>query len=654
MTVPQSPELAPTGDAPVGRLDGYLPSMLMKIYAYGISLVGLAYILDLGYMLDASIFQEQFFGLLYGLVFGAGFILLPASKRRHSDRVPVYDYLLSLTGLAVGLYIFFFWPSIVVMSGILTPDRIVASTIALAVILELTRRAFGLALVVLAVLFILYALFNYLIPGSFGGRGTSWARLSTFVYTDTNSILGLISSVVFGMVFAFMLFGRALFVTGGGNFFTDLSMALMGHRRGGPAKVSVIASSLFGTLSGSASGNVVVTGSITIPMMIKSGYRPQMAGAVEAVSSSGGGLMPPIMGATAFIMAEFLAVPYREVVIAALLPALFYYMAVYIQIDLEAGRLGLKGLPRASLPKVPAVLKAGWTFMIPLAALIYCLFVIFLSPAKSALIALLVIAVVSQFRKDRLGVRKLLDVLENTGTMMVEMGIIAAVAGIIVGIINLTGVGLLFSQELLALAGGMLFPLLILTAVASIILGMSMPVTASYVILAVLAAPALEGAGIPAMAAHLFIFYFAVMSFITPPVCVAAFVAARIAQAPPMATAWQSMKLAVVAYVVPFVFVYDQALILDAPLSAVALRAFTASIGFAALAVALQGYLFAKVGTWTRVLLGLAGLASVTPSLYVELPGVVVVVVILATAYVSARKATRSADAPSPRREAGV
>ena len=503
--------------------------------------------------------------------------------------------------------------------------------IAVLIILELTRRIFGWPLVILAVIFILYAKFNYLLPGALGGRGTDWTRLAVYLYLDTNSMLGLIAAVVFGMVFAFILFGRVLFATGGADFFTDLSMALMGRWRGGPAKVAVVASSLFGTLSGSASSNVVITGSITIPMMTRIGYRPSVAAAVESVASSGGSLMPPIMGATAFIMAEFLSVPYREVVIAALLPAILYYVSLFLQVDLEAAKAGIRGFAGDRIPRLFAVLLRGWIFIAPLALLIYCLFVIFLSPAKSALIATLALIVVGFARRETwLTPGRAIACLDDTGRLPIEIGIIGAVAAVVVGIVNLTGLGLVFSQILLSISGGSMHLLLLLTAAASIVLGMSMPVTASYIILAVLAAPALVEAGVPEMAAHLFIFYFAILSFITPPVCVAVYIASAIARSKPMETALHAMKLGIVAYVVPFVFVADPALLMQGAPGGIALAFVAAVVGFIGLAVALQGYYTRAVPWLVRILLAIAGVMALIDIVEVRIAGAVAVLVLIA------------------------
>ncbi|MCC6008121.1 MAG: TRAP transporter fused permease subunit [Rhodobacteraceae bacterium] len=632
------------------RVDSGLRRWVFLGLTLAISLVCLAFVLDVTFILRVRFFQEQYFGLLYGLVFAAGFLRLPATPSAAYRPVPFYDWILSAAGLAVGIYLTLKWNEIIVMSGFIVPERTTFALISVILILELTRRAFGWPLVILTAMFFGYGIYRSSFPGAFGGRSIPWRRMVNFVYTDTEAMMGIIASVVFGMVFAFMLFGRALFIAGGGNFFTDLSISGMGHRRGGPAKVSVIASSIFGTLSGSASSNVVVTGSITIPMMIKSGYRRASAAAIEAVSSRGGGLMPPVMGATAVLMAEFLAVPYYEVVLAALLPALLYYITLFFQIDLEAGKLGLRGLPRSECPRFWAVMKAGWLFLVPLATLIYCLFVIFLSPSKSAMVAFVSVVAISFLLPLKLTPRRMLDTLTNTGNLMVEMGILAAIAGMIVGIISLTGLGLLFSQQLLSLAGGSLFLLLLFTAVASIIMGMSMPVTASYVILAVIAAPAIVQAGITPMAAHLFIFYFAVLSFITPPVCVAVFVAATLARAKPMQAALVAMQLAVVAFVVPFVFVYDQSLLMMGSPLTIMFEFVTVCIGFLALSMALQGHFMAPVGLWVRAGLAVAGFGAVVPDPMVKLPAVAVALGLMGLCYLQGRRAASEAsDEPAAR-----
>ena len=424
-------------------------------------------------------------------------------------------------------------------------------------------------------------------------------------------MLGLIAAVVFGMVFAFILFGRVLFATGGADFFTDLSMALMGRWRGGPAKVAVVASSLFGTLSGSASSNVVITGSITIPMMTRIGYRPSVAAAVESVASSGGSLMPPIMGATAFIMAEFLSVPYREVVIAALLPAILYYVSLFLQVDLEAAKAGIRGFAGDRIPRLFAVLLRGWVFIAPLALLIYCLFVIFLSPAKSALIATLALIVVGFARRETwLTPGRAIACLDDTGRLLIEIGIIGAVAALVVGIVNLTGLGLVFSQILLSISGGSMHLLLLLTAAASIVLGMSMPVTASYIILAVLAAPALVEAGVPEMAAHLFILL--LRYFILHHAAGLRRGLYRLGHCPVQthgngAARHEAGHRRLCR---ALRFRADPALLMQGAPGGIALAFVAAVVGFIGLAVALQGYYTRAVPWLVRMLLAIAGVMA--------------------------------------------
>lgn len=584
---------------------------VVSVLAVCVTLACIIYVVDVPTYLDRPVFREQFFGLIYGLLFASGFLLFPAGRGSRQS-VRWYDLVLAATGLAAGLNVAFLWPELVVSPGVITPDRVFFGVLAVLLVLELTRRAFGWPLVILVALFIFYARFSYMFPGVLEGRGSTWSRLATFLYLDTGSMLGMVAMVMFGTVFAFMLFGAALFATGGGSFFTDLSLALMGGRRGGPAKVGVLGSALFGTLSGSASSNVVITGSITIPMMKRLGYRPAVAAAVEAVASTGGSLMPPVMGATAFVMAEFLSVPYREVALAALVPAILYYLMLFIYVDLEAGKLGLKGLPPEQIPKLSAVLARGWPYFAPLAILIACLFFFFISPDLSALLATLAVLALGLVSARRPSWHDLGEAVISTGRMMVEVGVIGAAAGLIIGTINLTGLGLLFSQILISASGGHLGLLLVLTALASVVLGMGMPVTASYIILAVLAAPALIEAGISPMAAHMFILYYAMLSFLTPPVCVAVYIAATIAGSRPMETAVESIKMGVVAYLVPFLFVADDALLLGGTSLENIIAGVTGMLGFSVLAIAIQGYFTGPLGGPVRLVLTVAAVLLVT------------------------------------------
>src|SRR5690606_9250849 len=361
-----------------------------------------------------------------------------------------------------------------------------------------------------------------------------------YLYLDSHGMLGLPLAVSATVVLAYIFFGQVLFDSGGGTFFTDVATSVMGRFRGGPAKMAVAGSSLFGTISGSAVSNLLMTGTVTIPMMIRTGFRPPFAAAVEAVASTGGQLMPPVMGVTAFIIAEFLSIPYTSVVYAALIPALLYYTVLFIQVDLEAAREGFTGLPKDHIPPLGGVLRKGWPFLIPLGVLIHTLFVLNWSAGRAAIAGafagLIIFFLGEAARQGRW--RALVRLLEATGKSLIEMGAITAAAGFVIGVLQLTGIGFRLSMGLTAAAGGNVFLLLLLTALASVVLGMGMPTPAVYILLAVLVAPALVDLGIDPLSAHLFVFYFGLMSMITPPICLAAFTAATVARTDLMQTAW--------------------------------------------------------------------------------------------------------------------
>jgi TRAP transporter 4TM/12TM fusion protein len=469
-----------------------------------------------------------------------------------------------------------------------------------------------------------YALFTFLFPGRLYGKGVTWPRLATFLYLDPQGILGIAIEVAATVVFAFVFFGQALFRTGGGEFFTDSAMALMGHFRGGPAKVAVLASSLFGTISGSAVANVVTTGSVTIPLMKKTGYPPHFAGAVEATASSGGQIMPPVMGAAAFIMATFLGISYAKVAISAAIPAILYYLAVFIQVDLEAAKNGLRGLPSNLLPKLLVVFRKGWPFFIPLSVLIYTLFILRVEADKAGLYTTASVFLICCIRREnRLNLKKIARILKETGEGMLEIGVISSAAGLIIGIVSLTGLGFTFSQVLVNLAGGSTLLLLILGAVGAIILGMGMTVTAAYILMVILIAPALIQLGVAPLNAHMFVFYFAVMSFLTPPICLAVYAAASLAGADMMKTAFQAIKLGIAAYIVPFLFAYHPSLLLQGNIIEVIHAVITAIIGISLVAIGIEGFLFRKLNWVKRVLLILGGLGCMIPGWRSDLIGLV-------------------------------
>jgi len=580
-----------------------------------IPVTGIFFVADGPFYMGLAIMREQYLGIFLALILGAVFLSVPPSSGADRHRVPWYDLLFSVLGLTVGLYPGLFFVEIMLSMG--EPDalRLVLAVIAILLIIEALRRTVGWILVGVGVFFLLYARFAHFFPGGFAGTGVPWGRLVNYLYTDVNSIFGLPLGVTATIVLPYIFFGQALFAIGAGEYLTDLAVAMFGRFRGGPAKVSVVSSSLFGTISGSAVANVAVDGPITIPLMMRTGYKPTVAAAIEAVASTGGQIMPPIMGAAAFIMAEILAIPYRDVAVAALLPAILYYVALFTQVDLEAGKMGLRGLSRQELPALIPVLRKGWVFFVPLSILVYVLFIQNSDAGDAGIFAALATLTLGFLRKElRARPRWVLETLQSTGRTLLELGVTVALAGLILGAVQVSGLGFILSYALVSLAGGNILALLLLTAIVSMILGMGMPTTAVYVLLAVLVAPALVQLGIDPLGAHLFIFYFGMVSMITPPICLAAYTAAAIVQADSMKTGLEATRLGIVAYVVPFLFVFSPALLLKGSLVDVSLAAVTAVAGAVLLGMALTGYFVRELGWLKRVLLVVAALNLLTPA----------------------------------------
>lgn len=595
------------------------------ILLISIPVIGIISILNLPLYFGLSFYIQQYLSIFFGLIMALVFTLVPFSKGKKMDHVPWYDILLSFVGLIAGVYLAVNYNKIIFELGLLVPERVILGSISIIIILEASRRVLGWPFLSIVLVFIFYALFSYIFPGGLYGKGVSWSRLATYLYLDPQGILGIALEVSATIVFAFVFFGQALFRTGGGEVFTNAAMALMGRYRGGPAKVAILASSLFGTMSGSAVANVVTTGSVTIPMMKKTGYPSHFAAAVEATASSGGQIMPPIMGAAAFLMATFLGIPYVKVAISAIVPALLYYLAVFIQVDLEAAKNGLKGIHPQLLPRLKDVFYKGWSFVIPLLILIYLLFVKMLDADKSGLYSTAAIFIIGFFLiKDKINLRKAFSILKETGQGMLEIGVICAAAGIIIGIVSLTGLGFTFSQTLVNISGGSTIILLILAAIGAIILGMGMTVTAAYIFMVILIAPALVQLGMEQLNAHLFVFYFAVMSFLTPPICLAVYAAASIAGADMMKTALQAIKLGIAAYIVPFIFAYHPALLLKGTLSEVILAAVTSIIGITFIAISVEGYLFTQLNWLKRIIICIGGIFTLIPGWKTDLLGLVI------------------------------
>jgi TRAP transporter 4TM/12TM fusion protein len=579
-----------------------------------LTLVGGAWATKLQHYFPGAIFNEQYLGLFLGLGLAPVFICMRAGPRAPVDRVPWYDWLCAATALVAGLYVAVFYPTIAYTLGIITWDKLLLGVVTVLLVLESVRRVAGWALMWIAVVCLLYAKFAWLLPGIFYAKGSSWERIAVYLYLDTNGILGIPLAVTANIVVAFIFFGQALYAVGGDRFLTDLAQAAMGRYRGGAAKMAVVSSTLYGTVSGSAVANVVVDGAVTIPMMKRAGYPPHIAAAIEAVASNGGQIMPPVMGAAAFLMAEYLSIPYGQVALAAAIPACLYYLALFVQVDLEAAKHGLSGLPREQIPRLGPVMRLGWVFLAPLGVLMYTLMLAGWEAGQAGMLAVGVTLLVGSLQKQtRPTWSKLVAMLESTGRTMLELVAIVTLAGVVIGTLQLSGFTSKLPIVLVGMAGGSTFLLLVLTAVVSILLGMSLPTTVVYVTLAVLVGPALAQLGIVPLAAHLFLFYFGMLSLITPPDCLATYAAAAIAKADFWRTGWTGMRLGIVAYIVPFIFVYHPALILEGAMLEIVATVFTASVGVVLLGIACAGYLFRPLG-WPRRLWGMAaGMLLVLP-----------------------------------------
>lgn len=624
-----------------------------------LTLVGAAWAGEVHIQLGLAVFKEQFLGLFLALAFPSAFVAVKARRDEPGDRVPWHDWLLAAAGAVTGGYLLVRYPVLAAQLAVLTPDKVWLGALAILLVLEATRRLVGWSLVILAAVFILYAKFAYLLPGAFYARGASWERIAAYLYLDASGLLGLPLTVAAAIVVAFILFGQALYAVGGDKFLTDLALAAMGRYRGGSAKVAICSSSLFGTVSGSAVSNVVVDGAITIPMMKRTGYPSHLAAATEAVASTGGQIMPPVMGVAAFLIAEFLNIPYGEVALAAVIPACLYYLALFIQVDLEAAKHGLTGMPRAELPRFWPVMRRGWVFIVPLAVLVYTLMVDTWEAGKAGMAAVIATFLVGLMQKaTRPSLRGVVKAFEDTGRTLLEIVVISGVAGFVIGTLALSGLGFKMSMILTTAAGGNALLLLVLTAIVCIILGMGMPTAVVYIMLAVLVGPTLVQLGVEPLGAHLFLFYFGMLSMITPPVCLATFAAASLARSDFWQTGWAGMRLGIVAYVVPFIFVFHPALLMKGPLADIVAAIVTASVGVYLMSIGLAGFLFRRVGWIERALAMIAGLMLIPPPsgavlTAVNLAGLLIggVLVLVEWHGVSARKASAAAVNAQARRE---
>lgn len=577
--------------------------------------------------------------------FTLGFALYPGFKKSSRDKIDITDWLLIILSVGVWGYIFFNVEAIALKGGQMSTTDMVLGVLSVLLTLEVTRRVVGPELPIVTIVFLLFAYFGRHLPGIFAHRGFNVTRIVSHMYMTTEGIMGTPLGVSSTFVFMFILFGSFLDKTGVGEFFIDFAYALTGSTRSGPAMTSVLSSGLMGSISGSSVANTVTTGAFTIPLMKSVGYKPHYAGAVEATASTGGQIMPPVMGAAAFIMADFTGFPYISIVKAAIIPAVLYYIAVGTMVHLEACKLGLKGMPRETLPKVSNILKKQGYLTLPLIAIIFMLVKQY-PPTMAALtgivIGVIVAMTASIIKKDNSFTPKdILGAMEAGAKGAVGVACACACAGMIVGVVTLTGFGLKIAEVIVQIAQGRLIPTLLLTMISSIILGMGLPTTAKYIVLATMAVPAITKLGVNLMSAHLFILYFGVVADVTPPVALAAYAGAGIAGANSMKTGFQAFKLAIGAFIIPYIFVINPHLIMvDSivgttvnwlPITAALPTIVTALIGTVCLAGTVESYLFGKLRIWQRVILLLAAFALLDPKLLTDIIGLAALAFIFVT-----------------------
>lgn len=645
---------------------------LKTALAVALTCGSLAWSADLFRTFGLNILDEQIMGPMLGIGIMLVYIVFPARQGAERPGVPWYDWIAGLLGLAAGWYIGFTFDTLVERMLERPLDALIVASVLYALCLEGLRRTTGWALLSVVLALTAYSLVGHMVPGALQTRQVDLQRLLIYSSLDTSALMGFVLNVALSIVVTFVFFGQILMKAGGGRFFNDLALALMGRFRGGSAKISILSSSLFGSVSGIVVSNIVATGIVTIPLMKKQGFPPRFAAAVEACASTGGQLMPPVMGATAFIMADFLSRPYQDIVIAALVPSLLYYVALFIMADLEAARRGIARVEESQIPRLAQVLSHGWPFTVPFFVLVYTLFALnwqvqlsaiaasltilafgtcvgfgedrFLARAGkfiaySVLIAALyygfnrqlgwgmevsmvvaaaiaiAVGVASKSARSPLPAHAIADALHATGTSILDLLMIAAAASFVIGLLLVTGLGFALTLLLVQAGSQSLFVLLLMAGALCIVLGMGMPTIAVYVLLASLVVPSLVELGVTPLAAHMFVMYLGMMSFLTPPVAIAAFFAASMAGAPPMATGWYSVRFAWTAFVVPFLFVFSPTLLLEDrnPLL-VTIDVATAVGGVWLMSMAIVGYMLRPLSLPMRGLVFLAGVMLLLPS----------------------------------------
>lgn len=586
--------------------------------------------------------------ILYCFHFAFGFSILiatrKATKKAPDSYIPFYDIIIILIIILIAIYIGTNIEGVVARSGV-NPTNIerVLFLILTIIILEIARRTIGMVLPMIAIIVLLYARFGNLLPASIGHRGYTWKKIFSFL-VSTEAIFSTPFNASATMVVMFIIFGAFLQACGSGQYFIDLSIAMAGGSRGGPAKVAVLSSALFGSVSGNSVANVVSTGTLTIPLMKSIGYSPVFAGAAEAVASTGGQFMPPVLGSAAFIMAQIIGVSYSRIILASLIPAILYFYTVYLIIDLQAIKHGLLGMPKSELPLKAKVFKKIY-YVLPILVLILVLSILKWSPVRSALTGILVCIIVSWIDKsNRIGFKEMFNALSRGSLNAASILAACSTAGIVIGVLNLTGGGLRLAGFIVDIAQGFLPAALFLTMIASLIMGMGLPTSAAYLICAAVVVPTLIRLEVPMLSAHMFIFYYACISAFTPPVCTASYAAAGIANAPPMKVAFTACKLGITAFIIPYMFIYGPSLLWEGGALTIVATLFTALVGCTFLAFGMQKRIFyLKCTILECITLILSAGLLIFPGLKTDIFGIVISVIVIGLAFIR-NKRTQSGD----------
>jgi TRAP transporter 4TM/12TM fusion protein len=623
--VPKLDQDSPPSAAPPERRHRSLSTFwrsVVVISGLAAVLLALNKILNLGFGVNYTLLDTAYLYLLCALLVGTVFLFLPAGPRARQDAVPWYDALLYVLSLLVFGYFAFNAHRILQEAWeFLAPTTAVwVAGLGWLLLLEATRRAGGTAVFVVVALVSMYPVYAGYMPGPIAGMPQPLSTTSAYHFASSESVLGIPMRAFGELVIGFVMFGAVLQYTGAAQFFNNIAFALFGVVRGGPAKVSIFASGLMGSVSGSVVSNVLTTGVVTIPAMKRTGFSPAYAGGVEACASTGGVLMPPIMGATAFVMAAFLGIPYTTVVLAALVPSLLFYFGLFIQIDGYAAKNGLRGLPRSELPSIMRTLAEGWQYIFVFALLVWMLLVLQQEAVAPFYATLLLLLINQAWPRHRLTWSRLVGLLEGVSKSLAELAALLAGVGLIIGSLSVTGLAGTLANDLVYLAGDNIYVLLVMGALTSFIFGMGMTITACYIFLAIVLAPPLVAAGFDPVAVHLFMMYWGMVSFITPPVALASFVAAGIAGAAPLKVGLQSMRLGSTMYFVPFFFVLNPALIMRGEPMDIVVVVATAFLGILLIASAFEGYLIGfgllgkrAMGWIARLMLFCAGMAMALP-----------------------------------------